>query len=420
MSNRQLVIVGGGFAGVWAAMGAAAMLAREGGRERVSVTLVSPDEALVIRPRLYESDLSGVRVPLASLLPALGVDHLRAAVTAIDVERRVLVLDGGEGGERPYDQLVLCAGSRLELPGEGVHCADGYEQALRLRRAIGALRTAAGARALIVGGGFTGIELACELAGSDPPLQVELLERSDQIAPAFGPSARAVIEEALRSLGVRTHTGVSVSAADAGGVTLADGGRLHAELVIWAGGPCASALGRQLGVPLDRAGRVLVDRHLGAGLDGVWAAGDAAAATVTGSQPALMSCQHAMPQGRLAGANAATALLGRPPRAYRQPLYLTCLDLGRAGALLTAGFERDAILARGRSGKRFKRFINRSLIYPPAGAGAAAMLKLGGSRDGGAFSAAIQRIALRSGAVRHVVTARGEDRAARHETAASP
>ena len=111
---------------------------------------------------------------------------------------------------------------------------------------------------------------------------------------------------------------------------------------------------------------------------------------------ALMSCQHAMPQGRQAGANAAAVLAGGVVKNYRQPLYLTCLDLGSAGALLTAGFERNTVLASGAEAKQFERFINRSLIYPPVGASADALLKLGKTAPAGPLAAAVQQLALRS------------------------
>jgi hypothetical protein len=155
-----------------------------------------------------------------------------------------------------------------------------------------------------------------------------------------------------------------------------------------------------------------VDRFLATGVDGIWAAGDCAAARTDGKHIAVMSCQHAIPQGRRAGENAAAAALGKPPRLYRQPLYLTCLDLGDSGALLTCGFDRDTVLATGDPAKRFKRYINRSLIYPPASADQDHILSMGRPAPAGPAIAALTRLALRSDLVRDRVTGRGEDRAA--------
>jgi NADH dehydrogenase len=428
MKRHRIVIVGGGFAGVWAALGASARLRSERAESRATITLVSPDDALVIRPRLYEADLAGVRVPLNRVLSPLGIEQRVASVETIDTDRRSLTLVGErpDAGELPYDQLVLCAGSRLTLPQhfEKVHCADSYEQAIALHQAVAALgeNPAKQFSATVVGGGFTGLELAAELtamlrdaalaADGDPSdVRVDLVEQAPSVAPEFGARARAVIASALQSLGVQTHAGVPVSQVDDSGVTLADGKRIASAITVCATGPRATALNEQLGLPLDEQGRVAVDAHMASGIDGVWVAGDSARVTVDGEHLALMSCQHAMPQGRQAGANAAAAAIGRSLGEYSQPMYLTCLDLGAAGALLTCGFERDFILAAGEQAKPFKRFINRSNIYPPAD-NPSGLLKLGKTGPPGALTAAIQTRALRSKAVRKAVTGGGEDRAA--------
>jgi hypothetical protein len=124
-----------------------------------------------------------------------------------------------------------------------------------------------------------------------------------------------------------------------------------------------------------------------------------------------------MPQGRQAGENAAAAVLGDPAGAYSQPLYLTCLDLGAAGGLLTCGYARDSVLASGDRGKRFKRFINRSLIYPPSGGDATRLLALGKDATAGPIGAWAQTLALRSNALRSVVVSRAEDRAEQYSAA---
>jgi NADH dehydrogenase len=429
MRDHHIVVVGGGFAGVWAALGAAAMRQKQRAQSKLRITLVSPDDALVIRPRLYEADLSGVRVPLEGVLSPVGVEGRQASVEEIDHGHRRLTLTGQHPGEVGYDQLVLCPGSRVQLPGDndGIHCADSYEQAVALQRAVKVLGSRPDARlsATVVGAGFTGLELAAELAdmlrraadATGVPageVSVRLVDQARSVAPEFGPTARGIIEDALRSLGVQVHTGVQVAQADAGGVTLVDGERIDSGLTVWAGGPRASALNEQLGVPLDEQGRLSVDSRLASTVEGVWAAGDSVRVSVDGQHLAMMSCQHAMPQGCQAGRNAAAVALGLSPGDYRQPMYLTCLDLGSAGALLTCGFERENVLATDERAKRFKRFINRSLIYPPAGGNASALLKLGEPATSGAVAAAIQRTALRSNMVRNALISRSKDRAAQH------
>ena len=396
MNKQQIVIVGAGFAGVSAALGAAAEAHRLGARDRVRIELTAPGEHLVIRPRLYERELGGVRVPLEEILTPLGVEHVRETVSDLRALR--------------YDQLVLCAGSRRAEPLRGAidHGVDTYEEALALREALAALAPAR-ARVAVVGAGFTGIELAAELASE---ADVQLIAAGPLVAPDFGLRARERIVEALRGLNVTTHTGCPVERSDAYGVTLADGRRIGADIVVWATGPRASLLHEQLGVALDELGRVPVDEHLAAAVADVWVAGDGARARVDREHDAVMSCQQAMPQGRRAGANAVRAALGRRARVYRQPLYSTCLDLGAAGALVATGFDRDHVVSFGPEAKRVKRFINRSLIYPPIGAGAGPLLKLGQSGTAGPTLAAIQRRALSSATIRRLITQSAPDRAA--------
>jgi NADH dehydrogenase len=429
MSQHRIVIVGSGFAGVWAALGASASRRRARAQETVQITLVSPDGWLVIRPRLYESDLRGVRVPLAGVLEPVGVEERRGTVTAIDTARHRLTLAGGAQQELAYDQLVLCAGSRVQLPDSlrTVHAVDSYDQAVALRAAVSATGDgpAGPLTAAVVGGGFTGIELACELAddlrrravaaGGDPAAtEVHLIERADVVAPDFGPSAREHIARALESQGIRIHCACAAADADADGVTLDDGRRIAANMVAWAGGPRASKLYEQLGAGVDGTGRVAVDAHMASPVDGVWAAGDGVRVAVDGENDAVMSCQHAIPQGAQAGANAVAAALGRPLGSYRQPLYLTCLDLGSAGALLTTGFQRDRPFATGAKAKAFKRYINRSVIYPPVTGGRRALHRVGTSRPPGPRGAALQRRAVGTAALRTAVVSLGRDRAADH------
>ena len=96
----------------------------------------------------------------------------------------------------------------------------------------------------------------------------------------------------------------------------------------------------------------------------MFAAGDVAHAEASGGHAILQSCQHAQVTGRFAGYNAAADLAGVPLLVYSQPLYTTCLDLGRSGAVLTKGWDR-AVEATGEQAKAIKRHINTQLIYPP-------------------------------------------------------
>lgn len=115
----------------------------------------------------------------------------------------------------------------------------------------------------------------------------------------------------------------------------------------------------------DKIGRLEVDEYLRVrGVPDVYAAGDTAAATAEAGHTVMQSCQHAVPQGKLVGANVAADLLGRPLAAFAPDPYVTCLDLGSYGAVLTTGWDRQ-VVQTGAEAKQLKGSINSEWIYPP-------------------------------------------------------
>ncbi len=202
---------------------------------------------------------------------------------------------------------------------------------------------------VVAGGGFTGIEAATEMParlrailGEDARIRIVIVDRNSAIAPDMGAAPRPVIENALLRLGVETRLGAGVEALDETGVTLSSGERIDSATVIWAAGMRAAPLTAQIPAARDNFGRLLVDRALRVPqVPGVFATGDAAkAASVDVGNYALMSCQHATRLGAFAGNNAAAELLGVPTIPYHQEAYVTCLDLGAAGAILPRGWGR--------------------------------------------------------------------------------
>jgi len=365
-----LVIVGGGFAGVWAALGAAAVrrLHVASKRSPLDIMLVSRDRWLTIRPRLYEKLGDDLRVPLDDLLRPAGVHRVEGEVTSIDaVGRRIALKHAGEIRTMSYDALVLSSGSALQRPAipgiEHAFSVDTYAEAAALDAHIRSLDTAA--TTVVVGAGFTGIEVATSLVAAG---RVILVERSARLAPDLADVARPYVQNALMSLGIETRIGDAVESIDAGGVILASGERIAAGTTIWTGGFRASTLASHLPVMRDELGRVPVDDYLRVrGIDHVYAAGDVAHAMAGRTHVAPMSCQHAIPMGDRAGKNAALALLGRSADTapYAQSDHVVCLDLGAAGALFVEGWNEAAeVKLTGLWGKHMKEMINTRLIYP--------------------------------------------------------
>ncbi|MCQ4121551.1 NAD(P)/FAD-dependent oxidoreductase [Rhodococcus tibetensis] len=380
---KRVLVLGSGFAGLWAALGAARRLDELGAAGTVDVTLISKRPFHDIRVRNYEADLSACRIPLSDLLDPVDVGHITAEVTAIDTTARTVTVSGdGEQGTRRYDRLVMALGSRVakpDIPGlrEFGFDVDTYDGAMKLQRHLTTLpdgRADVGAAtAVVVGAGLTGIETASELpgmlakvyAGRNVAPRVLLIDHNPHVGSDMGASARPVIEAALSDNGVETMTGVGVAAVDEHGVKLTSGEVLAAGTVVWCAGMRANPLTAQLAADHDRFGRLPVDDYLRViGSPGVFAAGDVAAARVDDHHLSVMSCQHGRPMGRYAGYNVISDLLAAPMLPLRIPWYATVLDLGPAGAVYTEGWDRQ-VVSRGARAKATKITINTRRIYPP-------------------------------------------------------
>jgi NADH dehydrogenase len=230
---------------------------------------------------------------------------------------------------------------------------------------------AARAGAVVVGAGFTGIEVATTLidrlrAVAGPDARVTIVERAGSPAMDMTDAARAHVEQALATLGIAVRCGRTVSGIRNESVELDSGEWIPAATTVWTGGLRASDLTAQVPVERDELGRLPVDAFQRvAGIAGLYAAGDVAHTLIDGQHVAPMSCQFATQMGRTAGFNALAELCGHTPQPFSPRPYVTCLDLGAAGALFTSGWDRDIRLT-GYWGTVMKQTINRRLIYPPA------------------------------------------------------
>jgi NADH dehydrogenase len=389
----RLVIIGAGFAGMYAALSAARLRDIKGVSPKdLEITLVSPEPTLVVRPRLYEPRPESVTAPLQDVLEAIDVVYLRGHAETIDTKARAVEVAAANGRRETahYDRLVVAAGSRLfrpVVPGLAEHAfsVDQLDDAIILDRHLQSLADRPASRmrdtVVVAGGGFTGIEVATEMPsrlrailGKDAEPRVIVVERDSAIAPDMGAGPRPIIEDALRDLGVEVRLGAGVAALDESGVTLTDDTRIQSATVIWAAGMRAAPLTAHIPGERDNLGRLLVDRELRVpSAPGVFATGDVAKAACDDlGNYALMSCQHATRMGAFAGHNAAAELLGVPTKQYHQEAYVTCLDLGAAGAIFTRGWNRKVEMV-GPKAKKTKREINTVWIYPPRAERAAAL-----------------------------------------------
>lgn len=377
----RIVVLGAGFAGLWAAIGAARKRDEIGAAAEIDIVVIDRCPYHNIRVRNYEVDLSDVALPLAQLLDPIGVEHRIGDVEAIDAAARsVMVATSGGRQAIACDRLVLALGSevwRPEIPGLAAHAfdVDTYAAAVRLDSHLASLGenapSAGRATVVVVGAGFTGIEVAAEMpdklahAGITGDVKVILVDPNPVVGATIGDHGRPVISEALSALGVETRLGVKVDAIERTGIRLNSGEFIATRTVVWCAGMRASPLAGTLRADRDRYGRILVDPFMRVGaLPKLFAAGDIACSIVDGLHPTVMSCQFARPMGRFAGHNVVADLVGLPMLPLRIDWYVTVLDLGRWGALYTEGWDRE-VRSTGQAAKATKQTINRQRIYPP-------------------------------------------------------
>ncbi len=339
-----MLIVGGGFAGLAAAKALA--------RAPVSVTLIDRRNHHVFQPLLYQvatASLSpaDISAPIRAVLRGqINCDIVLKEITGVDTARRRLLAPDGHAG---YDYLILAAGATHAYFGhdEWAPVAPGLksiEDATELRRRILLAFESAEhegndeARRAdltfgIVGAGATGVELAGaikEIAGRTIPrdyrhidtrtTRVILFEGAGRVLPPFPPDLSARAQRALERMGVEVRLNSMVTGVTADGIHI---GKefIPVRNVFWAAGVKASPLGLSLGVPLDRAGRVIVGPDLTIpGHSEVFVAGDMAAATSAGTgDPVPGVAQGGMQMGRYAGETIASESGRRSTPAQRRP-----------------------------------------------------------------------------------------------------
>lgn len=382
--KKQILIVGSGFAGMWAAV-SAARLADVTGSDDLQISVLAPRPELRIRPRFYEEQVAGFAAPLSELFAELNIHFIAGSAERIDAKQKSVWYRDSQGNVTlaAYDRLIVATGSQTRRPAiaglaEFAFDIDQLESAQIFENHLDslALRPSTPERNTLVvcGGGFTGIELATELParlqarfGENTQTKIIVVERGAVIGGRYSEELRNTIEEASNELGVEWRLNSEIKAIDATGVTLKNGERIAAATVVWTAGVEAHPLSQQIAGERDGQGRLIVNESLQVPAHPeVYATGDMAhARTDDLGNTALMTCQHAIQLGKFAGHNAAASLLDVAPYPYRQVNYVTCLDLGGWGAVYSEGWDQKVKCVRDEA-KKIKIAITNELIYPPA------------------------------------------------------
>ncbi|UDY20474.1 NADH dehydrogenase-like protein [Acinetobacter baumannii] len=381
--SKRIIIAGSGFAGLWAALAAQRAIHLASQEQNIEVMMVSPSPNVGIRPRLYEAVLENMNPDISELLSVVGVKFLAGWVNKIDVDQQTIEVATTDGNKQnlSYDRFVLATGSTTFMPPipglkEYGFSVNTLEDAEKLDHHLKNLATkpanAARNTVVVAGGGLTGLETVTEMPErlrsilGETDVRVVLVDSSTEIGAAMGDQAATVIREALNELGVEGKAGLRVNALDATGVTLSNGEKIETETVIWTAGMRANPLTSQIAGEKDNLGRLIGDAYLHAPeAKNIFVTGDTVKVPTDDlGNFNVMSCQHAMSLGRVAGYNAAAELVDLPLHPYSQPKYVTCVDLGPWGALYTEGWERQVQFVR-EEAKKIKQEINTVWIYPP-------------------------------------------------------
>ena len=372
MSERpaHVVIVGGGFGGLWATRALAG--------DAVRITLIDRRNHHLFQPLLYQVATAGlsapdIAAPLRHILRGQRNVQVRLGeVTAIDAATRRVTLADGEMLD--YDFLLLASGATHAYFGHDAWAAHApglktLDDALHIRRRVllafeqaesarDPAERAAWLNFAVVGGGPTGVELAGTLAeiarhtlkrefrNIDPAsARVRLIEAGPRVLASFPESLSAKAQRQLQRLGVEVHTGTPVNAIDAHGYTLGNE-IVAARTVLWAAGVAASPLGALLDAPRDRAGRVQVEADLSLRKHPeIFVAGDLASVQQDGKPVPGIA-----PAAKQMGAHIARVirarLAGQTAPGFRYRDFGNLATIGRMAAVVDLhGFKLSGLLA---------------------------------------------------------------------------
>lgn len=372
MSKKpRVVIIGGGFGGLWAAKALA--------RKPVEVTLIDRKNHHVFQPLLYQVATAvlspgEIASPIRRILHKYkNIEVILGEASAVDRENcRVKLADGPEIA---YDYLIIAAGARhsyfahddWEIHAPGLKT---IEDALEIRHRVLLAFEVAEREAyltgvqkqmnfVVVGGGPTGVELAGAIAGiarqalakdfmaiDTRKASVMLFEGSDRVLGTFARDLSESAKSQLESTGVEVHLNSFVTDIDSGRVKVGDDW-IECDVVVWATGVAASPLGKALGVETDKAGRVFVEPDLSLpGSKNIFVIGDMASLNQKNGEPVPGVSPAAMQMGGLAAKNILRDLAAEKRQDFEYVDRGTMATIGRNKAIADIrGFHFTGFIA---------------------------------------------------------------------------
>jgi NADH:ubiquinone reductase (H+-translocating) len=357
VTRPRVVVIGAGFAGLNAAKALAGA--------PVDITVVDRKNHHTFQPLLYQVALAvlspaEIASPVRTVLRrAANTEVLLGEVTGFDLQKRLVRLDDLD---LPYDYLIVAAGATHAYFGhpEWEEFAPGLktiEDATEIRRRILmafetaerdliAKRIPPPLNFVVVGAGPTGVELAgaiSDIAGRhltkefrliDPrQSRIILLEGGPRVLPTYPEDLSASAERQLKEMGIEVRTNAMVTNIEQGVVSVGTE-KIPASVILWGAGVSASPLGKMLGVPLDKAGRVIVQPDLTVpGHDEVFVTGDLASAKQHNGQPVPGVAPAAIQMGKFAARQIKRAVAAEPRENFEYLDKGSLATIGRSRAV---------------------------------------------------------------------------------------
>lgn len=331
--TTHILVLGGGYGGMSAAMHVAGKLARK----QVQITLVNSTAHFVHRVRNHQLAV-GQNVPcepIPHIIRGTGIDFVQGYVTGIDPKARRVTIHSDTGDKLlSYDKMVYALGSITErdrVPGVRDHAYTLDSESLP--KLADHLRRLTVGRVAVIGGGLTGIETATEIAESHPHLNVSLI-----MDGVFEDMLSAKGAKYLRNTFNRLHiTLIDKTFVDSvtAHTVMTNKGEMLFDLVIWAGGFVANPLAQQTGFHTNERGQILTDATLRAlSYSNVYVSGDAGVPQEVPGHDLTMSCYTATMMGIYVGHNLAAELHNQSLTPHYVTYTLSCISLGRHDALI--------------------------------------------------------------------------------------